>query len=133
MAVNPKSLANLIPCKKWQSSNPKWRPKSLIWLANEELKKAWFHPVTRWEIEAHYMQLLSLWEDNLKLVAQDKGQPMLMRIVAKSLLSGKWFEIAERMLDRWIWKALQKQEMDVNGTFSLVQLHNNTKEKWKVN
>jgi hypothetical protein len=35
---------------------------------------------------------------------------MLVRILAKNMLWGKGFEIIEKMLDRWIGKAVRRNE-----------------------
>ena len=41
---------------------------------------------------------------------------MLIRILAKNMLDKKGFDIIEKMLDRWIWKSVQKVQSDVNIT-----------------
>ena len=88
-----------------------WRPKKWISLVNEELKQKWYRPATKKDIEENYMQILQLEEEELKEMIKNKSKPMLVRIIAKNMLWWKWFDIIERMLDRWIWKAIQKQEI----------------------
>lgn len=95
-----------------------WRPRKWINLVNQELEKAWFSPATRNDIEVNYMSMINLPEEELKELLKNKGKPMMIRILAKSLLSWKWFEIVEKMLDRGIWKAIQREESrmtDVDG------------------
>lgn len=112
MANNPRAVDNLIPLKKWETANPNGRPKKGIALCNAQLKEQWFEPATKADIEANYMSLLNVDEEILKEMAQDKKQPMLIRIIIKNMLWGKWFDIVEKMLDRWIWKAVQKEEIN---------------------
>ena len=52
-------------------------------------------------------------EKELKVMVKDTKQPMLIRVIIKAMLSWKWFDIIEKMLDRWIWKPLQKTETKV--------------------
>jgi hypothetical protein len=42
---------------------------------------------------------------------------MLIRILAKNMLWWKWFDIIEKMLDRWIWKANQSINQEVKGEY----------------
>lgn len=98
----------------WFDKNPQniipWRPKKWISLVNSELAEKWYTPATKQEIEANYMALLQLEETELKKLLEDKTKPMLIRILVKNMLWWKWFDIIERMLDRWIWKATQPSE-----------------------
>jgi hypothetical protein len=43
---------------------------------------------------------------------------MMVRIIAKNMLSWKWFDVIERMLDRWIGKskASIEQEIDLKNS-----------------
>ncbi len=107
MANNPRAIDNLKPCKKWETANPNWRPKKGVSLVNEQLSKEWYWPARKSDIEDAYMSLVNLDETRLKELLEDKNQPMLIRIIVKAMLSPKWFDIIERMLDRGIWKATQ--------------------------
>ena len=97
--------------KKWQSWNPNWKPKKGISLVNAELKLKWYEPADKKDIEATYMSMIQLWEDELIELWMNKDKPMLVRVLAKNMLSWKWFDIMERMLDRGIGKATQKEEV----------------------
>ena len=101
--------------KNPENINRNWRPKKGIALVNAELKQKWYEPATKADIEANYMALLQLEEQELKLLLEDKTKPMLIRILVKNMLWWKGFDIIEKMLDRWIWKALQKSEIDNNN------------------
>lgn len=50
---------------------------------------------------------------DLQKISNDNAEPALVRIVAKAILSGKGFEVIEKMLDRTIQKATQP--IDVQG------------------
>jgi len=96
--------------EKGETANPYWRPKKGISLVNSELKSQWYEPATKNDIELNYMNLLQLSESELKKLLEDKSKPMLIRILIKNMLSWKWFDIIERMLDRGIGKAKQITE-----------------------
>ena len=112
MANNPKARDNLILLKKWETANPNWRPKKGIWLVNDDLKAKWYNPATKQDIELNYMSLLQLSQKELTELWKDESKPMLIRIIVKNMLWWKGFDIIEKMLDRWIWKSMPK---DNNG------------------
>ena len=106
---------------KWFDANPqninfKWRPKKGISLVNQELEEAWYTPATKTDIEANYLSMLQLGRQKLEELQKDETKPMLVRILAENMLWGKGFDIIERMLDRGIWKAVQRQETELSGT-----------------
>lgn len=105
--------------KNPENINRNWRPRKWISLVNAELKEKWYEPATKADIEENYMALLQLEEIELKKLLEDKSKPMLIRILVKNMLWWKWFDIIEKMLDRWIWKAIQKSEVDTNVKWSL--------------
>lgn len=97
--------------KKWKSWNPNGRPKKGISYVNDQLSKEWYKPATRQDIEANYMAMIQLPQAKLKAFTEDKDKPMLVRIIAKAMLSGKGFDVIEKMLDRWIGKAKETLEV----------------------
>ena len=107
--------------EKWESWNPKWQPKKWIGLVNDELKAKWYNPATKQDIEVNYMSLLQLEEEQLKEMVNDKTKPMLIRILVKNMLWWKGFDIIEKMLDRWIWKAVQKVESENKTNINILQ------------
>lgn len=111
MKAHPNSLKNLKLFKKWESGNYKWRPKRWISAVNEQLIKDWYNPATKSDIESNFMSLLNADESKLKELLADPKQPMLVRIVIKNILGGKGYEIADKMMDRAIGKAVQKEEV----------------------
>ena len=100
--------------KKWEVRNKTWQPRKGISLCNEQLKAEWYEPARKADIEANYMSLLNIEEDKLIEMAKDKSQPMLIRIIIKNMLGGKGFDIIEKMLDRGIGKAVQREEINQN-------------------
>lgn len=98
--------------KKWESGNPKWQPRKGISAVNHELQQAGYSPATKQDIEANYMAMIQLWQDTLLELANNRDKPMIVRIIAKNMLSGKGFDIIEKMLDRWIWKPIQTQAIE---------------------
>lgn len=104
--------------EKGETANPNWRPKKGIALVNDQLLKAGFPPAKKADIEANYMQMLQLPEEQLKKMMTAQEQPMIIRILAKNMLGGKWFDIIEKMLDRGIGKAKEHIQADVESDIS---------------
>ena len=96
--------------QKWETGNPNGQPRKGISLVNKQLEEKGYSPASKQDIEANYMSMLQLWESELIELWQDKNQPMLVRILAKNMLWWKGFDIIEKMLDRWIWKSVQREE-----------------------
>lgn len=96
--------------EKWESWNPKWRPKKWIAHINKELKKEGYKEVRKQDIESTYLFLINLPEDKLKELLLDKNQPILVKILIKNIVWWKSFDIIEKMLDRAFWKPKQPTE-----------------------
>ena len=96
--------------EKWETANPNWQPRKGISLVNKELADKWYSPATKQDIVENYMQMLQLPRSELEKAVKDENKPMLIRIIAKSMLSWKWFDIIEKMLDRWVWRGVQTTE-----------------------
>ena len=104
----------LVRPAKGETANRNWRPRKGISLVNDQLLKAGYAPAKKQDIEANYMQMLQLGEEKLLEMWKDKNAPMLVRILARNMLSAKGFDIIERMLDRGIGKA--KESVAVAGS-----------------
>ena len=112
MNKNPK-IENLDPFKKGESGNPKGRPRKLISETIKELEAEGVQQTTTTEIKAVYLMLINLTIPELQTRISDLKQSALVRIVGKAILSGKGFEIIERMLDRTLGKPTQPIEADI--------------------
>jgi len=115
--MNPNSLKNLElgKFKKGQSGNPKGTPHKSIRSVVDDMKAEGFSVPTASDIVEMYKTTMALNEEALKARINDKSQPMLLRIVAKNILGGKGFDIAERMLDRSIGRAAQTMDITSGG------------------
>lgn len=103
--------------KNKNNINMNWRPKKGLSVINEELKALWYSPATKNDVEACYMSLIQLEQAQLTDIANNKDKPIIARILAKNMLWWKWFDIIEKMLDRWIWKATQKIDWEVKWEY----------------
>jgi len=73
------------------------------------------------------MAMIQLSQDKLTTIANDKQQPMMVRILARSILGVHGFDIIEKMLDRGIGKA--KTTEDISVSIEKVQISKEEKEK----
>ena len=119
---------NLIPIKKGERLNPNGRPRKLITDVIKQLEELGIKPATKPDIQDIYMRLINVEIPELEQIVKDSTQPVLVRIVGKSVLSGKGFDIIEKMLDRSIGKAMNS--IDVNAN---VQSTNLTREEFLAN
>lgn len=111
--LSPNVPPQLIPhlFKPGNNANPLGRPKKGLGALNEELRGLGYVPLTMEQVKEHYLTMLALPLAELKMVADDNAKPMVARVIAKAILSGKGFDIVERMLDRAIGKPTQRQEV----------------------
>jgi seryl-tRNA synthetase len=104
--------------KKGETLNPNGRPRKLISDVIVNLEAMGIKPATKTEIQDIYMRLINMELSEVKKAVEDKEQPALVRIVGKSILSGKGFEIIEKMLDRSIGRSEQGIKVDGEITIS---------------
>ena len=95
--------------------NREGRPRKLVSDVIKELENQGVKPVTKQEIQDVYMRLINLEMPDLEAKVKDSKQPALVRIVGKAILSGKGYEVVERMLDRSIGKPDAKTDITTNG------------------
>jgi len=93
-----------------ESGNPKGQPPKVLTSVMKQLRSAGYERVTAAGVMEAYEILLGLDEDTLKESINDKEQPMILRIVGKSMLSKKGSDMLEKMLDRAHGKPLQRKE-----------------------
>lgn len=94
--------------KKWQSWNPNWQPKKGISLFIKQCEDWWIEQANKRDIEATYLSLVNMTLEELKVVWEDKKQPIIVRKLAEFIVKAKDINVIETMLDRWIWKSMPK-------------------------
>src|SRR3990167_3187152 len=110
------SKDNLILWEKGQSGNPNGRPKKLLRHFNEQMKAEGYERVSPTQIAEAYELLMNLTAEDISKVAQDKKQPMLLRIVAKGIADKKMgHEMIEKIIDRAHGKSRQKIDHVTDG------------------
>lgn len=101
--------------KNPQNINRNGRPRKMIADVIAELEKQGIKAATKPDIQDIYMRLINVEIPELEQIVKDQTQPVLVRIVGKNVLSGKGFDIIEKMLDRSIGKAEQKTDITTGG------------------
>ena len=101
--------------KNPQNINRNGRPRKMIADVIAELEKQGIKAATKPDIQDIYMRLINVEIPELEQKVKDPTQPVLVRIVGKNVLSGKGFDIIEKMLDRSIGKAEQKTDITTGG------------------
>lgn len=99
--------------KNPQNINRKGQPRKTISSVNLELEALGITEATTNDIKSCYLRLINLDLVELKKKSEDNSQPAMIRIVGKAILSGKGFDVIEKMLDRSIGKSEQKINLDV--------------------
>jgi len=87
--------------------NKKGAPKKLLTDITKTLKAEGINRVNKAEIEEVLALLFNLNESKLKELLLEKETPMILRVIIKSILSNKWFDTINTLLDRVFWKATQ--------------------------
>lgn len=85
--------------KKGVSGNPKGRPKKFFSKVLAEIKKNG-DTVEANAVQEVYQVMMSLNEDQIKFIVNDKDLPMMYRIIGKRMLAKDGFEVIEKMMDR---------------------------------
>ena len=114
--------------KNPQNINRNGRPRKLISDVIAQLEEQGIKPATKPDIQDVYMRLMNVEIPELEQIVKDSTQPVLVRIVGKSVLSGKGFDIIEKMLDRSIGKVPNSIDLNAN-----VQSTNLTREEFLAN
>ena len=101
--------------KNPQNINRNGRPRKMIADVIAELEKQGIKAATKPDIQDIYMRMINVEIPELEQIVKDTTQPVLVRIVGKNILSGKGFDIIEKMFDRSIGKAEQKTDITTGG------------------
>jgi len=97
--------------KNPQNINRTGLNRKLISSVNVNLENLGYKEATKNDILSCYLRLIQLPIPELESMVKDNSQPALVRIVGKEVLSGKGFDVIEKILDRGIGKPTQNVEM----------------------
>ena len=92
------------------------RPPRLLSTIVAELKAKGYQRATAGTVVEAFEMLMNVPEDVLADMVKDKSQPMSLRIVGKSMLTAKGWEVLQAMMDRAHGKA--KQQVDMAASVS---------------
>lgn len=101
--------------KNPQNINRTGANRKSIASVNLDLEANGYKAAKKQDIIDCYLRLINIDLKELgKMVAEDT-QPAMVRIVGKAILSGKGFDVIEKLLDRGIGKPLQSTDHTTNG------------------
>jgi len=101
--------------KNKKNINRKGRPRKLISDTIKKMEQDGIKETTVQEIKSVYLRLINHSKEDLQKVIDDKNQPALNCIVAQNIMSGKGFEVIDKMLDRAIGKATRSMDVTTGG------------------
>lgn len=107
---NPENIKGKGFDKRPENINKTGANRKTISKVNLELEALGVTEATKQDITSCYLRLIQLSIPELEAKIKDSQQPALVRIVGKAILSGKGFDVIEKVLDRGIGKPDQKLE-----------------------
>lgn len=110
---------------KWFDANPqninRWgRPRKQLSIILSEVQELGYKRPSDSEIVEMCWLMLSLSEEELKRIESGDEFPMIMKIIATRLLSNRWFETVEKILDRIYGKTILKWSLEENKIINIV-------------
>ena len=118
--------------EKGESGNLSGRPPKLLSTIVAELRAQGYERATANQVADAFETLLNVPEDVLAEMVKDKTKPMSLRIVGKSMLTAKGWEVLQAMLDRAHGKAKQSHDLTTDGkslTFQVVRPNADTEQE----
>ena len=109
--VKQEHWGELHQLEPWESGNPKWRPRNLINEVNERLKEKGYEVLTKAGMNDHILYLMSIPKKELEDMVKDETLAYSSNVLAKRLLSERWDTALDNLMDRWIGKAIQREEI----------------------
>lgn len=97
--------------KNPQNINRSGANRKTINAVNLELEKSGYTEASTNDVVSCYLRLINIDIPELTKMVADNLQPSMVRIVGKAILSGKGFDVIEKMLDRSIGKAVQNVDV----------------------
>lgn len=91
------------------------RPPRLVTTIVRELKELGYERVTSLQVVEVFEMLIGLPEEEIKALVVNPETPMSIRIVGKSMLSAKGFEVLQALLDRAHGRAKQHIDQTAQG------------------
>jgi len=105
----------IVHAAKGETANPNGRPPRLLSTIVSDLKAKGYERATAGTVVEAFEMLLNVPEKELAEMVNDKNQPMSLRIVGKSMMTAKGWEVLQAMLDRAHGKAKQQLQVDNKG------------------
>jgi hypothetical protein len=101
--------------KNKQNINRTGANRKTISSVNKELEDKGVKEATPNDIKSCYLRLINIGLTELKDMVMDEKQPSMIRVVGKAILSGKGFDVIEKMLDRTIGKPTNYTDITSKG------------------
>ena len=101
--------------KNPQNINRTGANRKSIASVNLELEENGYKAASKQDILDCYLRLINIDLKELGTMVKDDEQPAMIRIVGKAILSGKGFDVIEKVLDRGIGKPDNKTDITTNG------------------
>jgi len=106
--------------KRPENINKTGANRKTISKVNIELEQEGCTEASKNDITSCYLRLIQLSIPELEKKVKDETQPALIRVVGKSILSGKGFDVIEKILDRGIGKVVSSLEVTGAGGGPLI-------------
>jgi hypothetical protein len=101
--------------KNPQNINKTGANRKSIASVNVDLEANGYKAASKQDIIDCYLRLINIDLKELGDMVKDDSQPAMIRIVGKAILSGKGFDVIEKVLDRGIGKADNKVDVTSGG------------------
>lgn len=111
-----------------QNINRKGRPRKLVSGVIKDLTEKGIEEVSVSQVKSCYLMLINLEEEELHEISNDESQPILVKVVSRSILSGKGFDIIESMFDRVIGKPEQTVDLKTDDIKTVVKFTRKKRE-----
>lgn len=103
--IQGRNGGTLSVAEKGEVLNPKGRPPRLITTIVAELQEQGIQPVKPQDIVSAFESMMNTSQERLREISKDEKAPYFIRRIAGEMLSGRGYDVFERMLDRAHGKA----------------------------
>ena len=117
--------------KNPQNINKTGQNRKTISAVNNALESQGYTTANKDDIVNCYMRLINIDIPKLTEIIKDDSQPAMVRIVGKSIISGKGFDVIEKMLDRTIGKTVETIDIKTTRILSINPLSNGSNDSSK--